>query len=55
MAQKPSIPKGTRIFYGFFVPYLTDIQRINKTKNGPTRVLKCVKFADFVLKYGRFW
>jgi hypothetical protein len=44
--NKPSIPKGTRFFYGVFVPYLTDLQRINKIKNRPTRALKNVKFAE---------
>ena len=55
MAQKPSIPKGTRRFYKVFVPYLTDLQRINTGESFTIKALKYVKFADFALKYGRFW
>lgn len=53
--NKPTIPKGTRYFWGVFVPYLPNYQRFTHPNNNPIGALNFVKFAENRRFYGSFW
>ena len=53
--NKPTIPKGTRYFWGVSVPYFPNYQRLTYRYKYPIGVLNFVKFAENRRFYGRFW